>query len=104
MIGLAHSRGISVMLSFQTRLPFDRLPTWRQVRAEPLERQRSLFADPDTRRRLINEANNGEYGRAVGAEARRPDYEHMRVLFARCRPTRPWPRWPARAVSTPSRP
>ena len=81
MVGLAHSRGISVMLSFQTHLPFDRLPTWRQVRAEPLERQRALFRDPDTRRRLINEANNGEYGGAVGAEARRPNYEHMRVLL-----------------------
>jgi N-acyl-D-aspartate/D-glutamate deacylase len=81
LIGLAHSRGISVMLSFQTRLPFDRLPTWRQVRAEPLERQRSLFVDPDTRRRLIEEANGGQYGGAVGAEARRPDYENMRVFL-----------------------
>ena len=81
LVGLSHSRGISVMLSFQTRLPFDRLPTWRQVRAEPLERQRALFTDPDTRRRLIDEANSGEYGGAVGAEARRPDYEHMRVLL-----------------------
>ena len=69
------------MLSFQTRLPFDRLPTWRQVRAEPLERQRSLFVDPDTRRRLIEEASGGQYGRAVGAEARRPDYENMRVFL-----------------------
>ena len=81
LIGLAHSRGISVMLSFQSRLPFDRLPTWRQVRAEPLERQRTLFTDPDTRRRLIDEANGGGYGGAVGAEARRPDYENMRVFL-----------------------
>jgi N-acyl-D-aspartate/D-glutamate deacylase len=69
------------MLSFQTQLPFDRLPTWRQVRAEPLERQRALFSDPDTRRRLVEEANHGDYGHAVGAEARRPDYEHMRVVL-----------------------
>ena len=88
LIGLSHSRGIAVMLSFQTRLPFDRLPTWRQVRAEPLERQRALLTDPDTRRRLIDEANSGEYSRGIGAEVRRPDYEHLRVLL---RPLPPVP-------------
>jgi N-acyl-D-aspartate/D-glutamate deacylase len=87
LIGLAHSRGISVMLSFQTRLPFDRLPTWRQVRAEPLERQRAIFTDPDARKRLIEEANSGQYGGAIGAEARRPDYERMRVLLRPLPPT-----------------
>jgi N-acyl-D-aspartate/D-glutamate deacylase len=80
MYGLSHSRGISVVLSFKTRLPFDALPEWREVRAEPLARQRQLFADPAVRERLVRVANSGDYGPAIGAEPRRPVYDRMLVF------------------------
>jgi N-acyl-D-amino-acid deacylase len=80
-VGLSHSRGVSVALSFRTRLPFDRLPLWSETRSEPLERQREILADPPTRARLVGEAVHGDYGRAIGAEARRPDYDSVRVLM-----------------------
>src|SRR5436190_458020 len=35
MFGQTHSRGISVVLSFLSRTPFDRLPLWSEVRALP---------------------------------------------------------------------
>jgi N-acyl-D-aspartate/D-glutamate deacylase len=76
-----HSRGISVVLSFKTKLPFDQLPHWREFRAKPLDVQKHALRDPETRRRLIEAASRASYGRAIGAEARPPDYETMRVLF-----------------------
>jgi N-acyl-D-amino-acid deacylase len=80
MYGLSHSRGISVVLSFKTRLPFDVLPEWREVRAEPLSTQRQLLSDPVVRERLVRAAAAGDYGRAIGAEPRRPVYDRMFVL------------------------
>ena len=38
MFGQAHCRGISVLLSFKTRLPFDLLPEWKRV-ARPAARR-----------------------------------------------------------------
>ena len=70
--GQAHSRHFGVLVSFQTRLPFDALPVWRDLRAQPLDEQRRALADPALRARLIDEAEHGEYGRAIGAEARKP--------------------------------
>jgi N-acyl-D-aspartate/D-glutamate deacylase len=77
----SHPRGVSVVLSFKTRLPFDRLPVWRELRSKPLDEQRAALRDPEVRRRLVDAASAAEYGRAIGAEARPPDYEKMRVLF-----------------------
>jgi len=78
--GLSHSRGISVLLTFKTRLPYDSLPEWAEVRSKPLEEQRKLLADPEIRKRLVAAAHNGNYGPAVGTEARKPDYNLMCVL------------------------
>jgi N-acyl-D-amino-acid deacylase len=80
MYGLSHSRGISVVLSFKTRLPFDVLAEWREVRVQPLSTQRRLLSDPAVRQRLVGAAKSGDYGRAIGAEARRPVYDRMFVL------------------------
>ncbi len=79
MIGQTHSRGISVVLSFLSRTPFDRLPVWSEVRALPPEEQLAALRDESLRRKLVDEANHGDYGRAIGAEAPRPDYTRMRV-------------------------
>jgi N-acyl-D-aspartate/D-glutamate deacylase len=80
LFGLTHSRGISVLLTFKTRLPFDVLPEWKEVRDQPLERQLQLLRDPAVRARLVHAAHHGDYGKPIGAEARQPDYNEMRVL------------------------
>jgi N-acyl-D-aspartate/D-glutamate deacylase len=79
MFGQSHSRGISVVTSFLTRLPFDRLPLWSEVRAQaPAEQLRALH-DESLRRKLVDEAHHGDYGRSIGAETPAPDYTRMRV-------------------------
>ncbi len=75
----SHSKGISVLLSFETSLPFDHLPVWRDLRALPLTEQAERLRDPDMRRRLIEEADGAVYGRTVGAAARPPDWD---LIFA----------------------
>jgi N-acyl-D-aspartate/D-glutamate deacylase len=80
IFGLTHPRGIGNMSSFRTRLPFDTLAEWRQVRALPLDEQRQLLRDPDVRARLVWSGHHGAYGRAIGAEARKPDFARMRVV------------------------
>ncbi len=80
MFAQTHCRGVSVLLSFQTRLPFDRLPEWAELRALPLDAQAELLRRPEVRERLVRSANEGDYGRAVGAEARKPRYDRIHVL------------------------
>jgi N-acyl-D-amino-acid deacylase len=79
MFGQTHSRGISVVHSFLSRTPFDRLPLWSEVRTLPPHEQLRALRDEALRRKLVDEANHGNYGRAIGAEAPRPDYTRMRV-------------------------
>jgi N-acyl-D-aspartate/D-glutamate deacylase len=86
MFAQVHSRALSVLLSFETRLPFDRLPRWRELRGRPLDEQRLALRDPETRRALVAAASQAEYGRGVGAESRRPDYEW---IFLMADPTGP---------------
>ncbi|HZQ56973.1 MAG TPA: amidohydrolase family protein [Acidimicrobiales bacterium] len=81
IFGLTHPRGIGNMSSFRTKLPFDTLAEWRPVRALPIEEQRRLLADPEVRKKLIWAGHHGEYGRAIGAEARKPDFDRMRVVL-----------------------
>jgi N-acyl-D-aspartate/D-glutamate deacylase len=80
MFAQVHSRALSVLLSFETRLPFDRLPEWSELRRRPLDEQRTALRDPDVRRRLVAAANAAEYGRGVGAETRRPDYDWIFLM------------------------
>jgi len=72
-----HTRYFGVLLSFATRLPFDSLPVWADLRTCPLEEQKAALLDPITRTRLIEEADHGDYGRSIGAEARKPEWEHI---------------------------
>jgi N-acyl-D-aspartate/D-glutamate deacylase len=80
MFGLTHCRGIGTMSSFKTQLPFDSLPEWQKVRALPVDELRHALRDPEVRARLVWAAHNGPYGRAIGGEARKPDFERMQVL------------------------
>ena len=51
MFAQVHSRGLNVVLSFKSQLPFDDLPAWKPFRALPLAEQRVRLRDPETRRR-----------------------------------------------------
>ena len=81
MIGQTHCRGISVLLSFATKLPFDVLPVWREVRALPSHEQLDALRRPDIRARLVDAATTGTYEGlpGVGAVPRKPDFDGIRV-------------------------
>src|SRR5690606_16781246 len=66
--------------SFRTQLPFDSLPEWREVRALPEAELIVALRDPEVRKRLVWAAHHGPYGRAIGGEARKPDFERMQVM------------------------
>ena len=80
MFAQVHARAFNVMISFKTRLPFDGLPSWRELRAQPLDAQAAALRDPATRARLVAAAYSEEYGEAVGAEARKPDFDWTYVM------------------------
>jgi N-acyl-D-aspartate/D-glutamate deacylase len=80
MYGLTHCRGVSTMQSFRTRLAFDLLPEWQEVRAVPFDQQRKLLQDPDVRSRLVHAAQHGDYSAARGVEAKKPNYDTLQIL------------------------
>ena len=82
MFAQVHSRALSVVLSFRTSLPFDRLPVWKELRALPLAEQRQRLRDPALRRRLVDAARERDERRAIGAEPRPAAYEWI-FLFDR---------------------
>src|SRR5205809_6003472 len=75
MFAQVHSRGLNVVLSFKTQLPFDHLPAWKPFRALALAEQRERLRDPESRRRLIAGAHDTPERRALGTEARPFPYE-----------------------------
>jgi len=80
MFAQVHSRALTVVLSFKTNLPFDRLPVWRELRALPLEQQEARLRDPELRRRLVEAAKERDERRPIGAEARLGSYEWIFVM------------------------
>ena len=80
MFAQVHSRALSVVLSFKTNLPFDRLPVWRELRALPLPEQRHRLRDPETRRRLVEAAAARADRPSIGAEARAGAYDWIFVM------------------------
>jgi N-acyl-D-amino-acid deacylase len=81
MFGQTHTRGISHVLSFKSRLQFDDFPEWAAVRALPIEEQRKAFSDPEQRKRLVDATKSGVY-RTGGGEPRKPQYENMYVMYS----------------------
>ncbi len=83
-----HSRSLNVLLSFETVLPFDKFPVWREIRKLPLEEQEAALRNPETRAALVKAANERPQGgdKAVGAEPRLMSY---RWMFPLLRPTPP---------------
>jgi N-acyl-D-aspartate/D-glutamate deacylase len=75
MFAQVHSRGLNVVLSFRTQLPFDDLPAWKPFRALPLAEQRARLRDPATRRRLVEGSHDTPDRQTLGTEARPFPYE-----------------------------
>ena len=76
-----HSRQLSVVLSFETRTPFDKLPVWEDLRAKPLAEQKAAFQDPAMRAKLVHAYENAPRGeRVVGAQARRADFDWIFIM------------------------
>ena len=80
MFAQVHSRPFNIILNFEGQLPFDGLPAWKALRARSRDEQIAALRDPETRAKLVHEAHHGEYGQAVGAEARKPDYDWVLVM------------------------
>jgi N-acyl-D-amino-acid deacylase len=81
-IGQVHVRRFENVFGFKTTLPFDRLPLWKSVRSAPLDEQRERLLDPRLRARLVAEAESGDYGEAVGAEVRAPQFDQITIISA----------------------
>jgi N-acyl-D-aspartate/D-glutamate deacylase len=80
-IAQTHCRGISVLLSLKTRLPFDLIDAWAGLRAQPVAEQLRVLRDPHLRRPFVEAAVSADYGHwtGLGAAARPPDFEGIRV-------------------------
>ena len=80
MFGQAHAREFNVVLSFKTQIPFDALAEWKEFRGWPLDEQLRALRDPSMREKLLAAARDGSWPKGVGAEARKPDYDWIRVM------------------------
>ena len=82
MIGQSHCRGIYVLLSFTTRLPFDLLPEWHDVRALP-DRRAAARPARSRRARAADRAPAWTATTRAGAASarmpRKPDFDGIRV-------------------------
>jgi len=80
-VAQTHCRGISVLLSLRTRLPFDLIASWGDLRARPVDEQLGILGDPERRRPYVDAAVLADYSgwTGVGAQARPPDFEGIRV-------------------------
>ena len=75
------AREINVVLSFETQLPFDDWPVWRDIRKLPLKDQMAALRDPETKRKLIESANGTKSNKAVtGGEARPPEWDYFYLM------------------------
>lgn len=76
-----HSRALSVLLSFETNMPYDTWDVWRDIRALSLDDQKAALRNPETKRRLIDVANQPYTGpEVIGTEARPPEWDWLFVL------------------------
>jgi len=77
-----HSRALNLVLSFETYMPYDNLPVWRDMRQLPLAEQAAALRDPDMRRKLVDAANQqaDDGGKGIGPEARSANYDYLYVM------------------------
>jgi N-acyl-D-aspartate/D-glutamate deacylase len=89
MYGQATTRSINAVFSLKSYLPFDALPGWQAVRSLPIEEQKRRLADPETRRRLVEEEalmkprdSVLQGGGAATTDPRRPDYTNLYPMLS----------------------
>jgi N-acyl-D-amino-acid deacylase len=89
MYGQATTRSINGVFSLKSYLPFDALPGWQAVRSLPIEEQKRRLADPETRRRLVEEEalmkprdSVLQGGGAATTDPRRPDYTNLYPMLS----------------------
>jgi N-acyl-D-aspartate/D-glutamate deacylase len=73
-----HSRWACTLLSFESKMPYDKAPLWRELRARPLAEQEAALRDPETRKKLVAAAiaHSKETEAGVAAEVRsKVDYD-----------------------------
>jgi len=76
-----HSRALNVLLSFESTLPFDKLPVWRDIRKLPLAEQEAALRNPEMRAKLVAAAHDQpREGRGIGVEARRANFKWLFVM------------------------
>jgi len=87
MWGQTTTRSINAIFSLRSYLPFDGLPTWRQVRALPLDEQKRRLRDPATRRQLVVEEAGMkprddvfQGGGAATTDPRQPNYANLYAM------------------------
>jgi len=84
LIGQATTRSINAIFSFESYLPFDKLPGWRELRDLPIGEQQRRLRDPQLRRELIAaegamKARDDVFqgGGAATTDPRKPDYGNL---------------------------
>ncbi len=82
MFAQVHSRALNVLMSFETRMPFDGYPVWKEMRKKPLAEQEAALRDPDMRAKLVAAANgdNPDKRKAAGPEIRRMNYDAVTFM------------------------
>lgn len=81
MIGMSHSRGISFIQSFETRMPYDWLPDWQRMRKLSATEQLRALADPAIRAKLVESARTAVFPKATAADGYyKPDFSTWVVL------------------------
>ncbi len=81
MFAQVHTRPLNVLLSFEANTPFDKWEVWRDIRQLPLAQQKAALQDPETRAKLVAVATGPyEQRRAIGAEARPPEWDRVYLL------------------------
>ncbi|MBH67258.1 MAG: hypothetical protein CMM58_02785 [Rhodospirillaceae bacterium] len=88
IFGQGTTRSINAIFSFKSYLPFDTLPTWKEVRALSFAEQKAKFQDRETRERLIAEeaqmkpkGTDFQGGGAATTDPRKPDYKNLFPMF-----------------------
>ena len=75
MFTQVHSRALNVILSFETRTPFDNWEHWRDIRKLPKQEQLAKLRNPEIKAKLVEVASKpSERHRAIGAEVRPPNW------------------------------
>ena len=86
--GQGTTRSINAIFTLKAYLPFDALPSWKELRQRPLEEQKAGFRDPELRARLVAEeagmkprGTEFQGGGAATTDPRKPDYANLFPMF-----------------------